>query len=146
MSDELIVHLMVNGHRPRVAVVGCSPAGATVASILVKQFGCDPVCASGGEAVLALLRHDDAIDMIVLDLSVSDMDAIVAVQLIRALGQRGTMPVVALTDDPTRLAAPHARAAGFAGSVLKPYSPRELYAAMGGAFARAATVPAIGHA
>ena len=146
MGDESIVHLSVNGHRPRVAIVGGSPSGATVATILIEQFGCQPVCAPNGEAVLALLRGDEAIDLVVIDLSLPDMDGIVAVQLIRALGARGALPVVALTDDRVVLTAPRARAAGFAGSVNKPYSPRELYLAMETALARSASQPAVGHA
>ncbi len=145
MADESIAHLTVNGHRPRVAVVGGSPAGATVATILIEQFGCEPINAPSGEAVLGLLRRDQTIDLIVLDLSVPDMDGIVAVQLIRALGASGTLPVIALTDDRTRVAS-NARAAGFAGTVVKPYSPRELYVAMEGALARAGSIQAVGRA
>jgi CheY-like chemotaxis protein len=126
-----------NGHRPRVAVVGGTPSGALVAAVLCEQFGCTAVSAPTGEAVLALLRRDTPLDMVVIDLSVPDMDGIVAVQLIRALGARGSLPVVALTDDRTAITGARARAAGFAGAVVKPYSPRELYSAMEAALARA---------
>ena len=136
MTDETIGGLTANGQRPRVAIVGGSPAGATVATILVEQFGCDPLRAATGEAVLALLRRDQRIDLVVLDLSVPDMEGIVAVQLIRALGARGALPVIALTNDRVEIAAPRARAAGFAGAVVKPYSPRELFAAMETALSR----------
>jgi DNA-binding response OmpR family regulator len=146
-DEETIVHLEVNGHRPRVAIVGGSPASATIATILIQQFGCDALRAAGGEAALALLRADPAIDLIVLDLNIPDMDGIVAAQLIRALGARATLPILAVTDDKSRLAAPRARGAGFSGAVIKPYSPRELYAAMEAAFARTpATAPVAGHA
>ena len=127
------------GARPRVAIVGGSSSGMLVATVLIEQFGCAPVNAATGEAVLALLRAEENIDLVVMDLSVRDMDGIVAVQLIRALGARGTLPVVALTSDRAAMAAPRARAAGFAGSVAKPYSPRELYAAMRSALGRPAT-------
>ncbi len=146
-AEEAIVHLTVNGHRPRVAVVGGSPASTMIATILVEQFGCVPLTASSGEAALALLRNDQAIDLILLDLSVPDMDGIVAAQLIRALGAQHTLPIVAVTDDRSRLATQHARAAGFNGAVIKPYSPRELYAALESAFARSAAQRAVlGHA
>ncbi len=146
MAEESMAHLTVNGHRPRVAIVGGSPAGATVATILIEQFGCEPVRAPSGEAVLALLRRDAAIDLVVLDLAMADMDGVVAVQLIRALGIHGALPVVALVDDRSRLTAPHARAAGFSGAVAKPYSPRELYLAMEAALARTVAAAAEGHA
>ena len=146
MNDEPIVHLTVNGHRPRVAIVGGSPASATIATILIEQFGCQALCVSGGEAVLSLLRSDPDVDLIVLDLSMPDMDGIVAAQLIRTLGSRGSLPVIAITEDRNRLMTGHARAAGFSGVVLKPYSPRELYAAMETALTRTAAAPVVGHA
>jgi len=136
MASESIAHLMINGHRPRVAIVGGSPAGTTVASVLVERFGAEPVPAAGGEAILALLRRDAAIDVILIDLSVPDMDGIVAVQLIRTLGDRGDLPIVALTDDRAQLSAPRTRGVGFAGCVMKPYSPRELYLALDAALSR----------
>jgi CheY-like chemotaxis protein len=136
MTDETIGGLAANGERPVVAIVGGTPAGATVATILIEQFGCEPRRASTGEAALSLLRQGEHIDLVVLDLSVPDMDGIVALQLIRALGARGNLPVLALTNDRAEVATPRARAAGFAGAVVKPYSPRELFAAMEAALAR----------
>ncbi len=147
MSDDPIVRLTVNGRRPRVAVVGGSPASTMIATVLVEQFGCDTLVAAGGEAALALIRNDPAIDLMLLDLAVPDMDGIVAAQLIRTLGAQDTLPIVAVTDNRERLATQHARAVGFSGAVIKPYSPRELHAAMETAFARAAARRAVlGHA
>jgi CheY-like chemotaxis protein len=124
------------GRRPRVAIVGGTPAGTMVAAVLLEQFGCIPVSAPTGEAILGLLRGETTVDLVVIDLSVPDMDGIVAVQLIRALGARGELPVIALTEDRALMAQPRARAAGFAGTILKPYSPHELYAALAAAIAR----------
>jgi len=62
----------------------------------------------------------------------------VAVQLIRAMGARGALPVVALVSDRTEVTDNRARAAGFSAVVVKPYSPRELFGAMEHALARAA--------
>jgi CheY-like chemotaxis protein len=147
MNDQPIVHLTVDGHRPRVAIVGGSPASTMIATILVEQFGCEPLAAAGGEAVLALLRRDPAVDLILLDPAFADIDGIVTAQLIRALDGRSALPIIAVTDDHARLAAAGAPAAGFIGTVIKPYSPRELYAAMETALARNAAAPVVvGHA
>ena len=126
----------VDGRRPQVAIVGGTASGAMVATVLCQQFGCTPVSTPTGESVLALLRRNIPLDLVVIDLSVADMDGIVAVQLIRALGARGALPVVALTNDRAEISRTRARAAGFTGSVVKPYSPRELYSAMQTALAR----------
>ena len=147
MNDEPIVHLTVGGRRPRVVIVGGSPANAMIATILVEQFGCQPLNAASGEAALALLANDPAIDLILLDLALPDMDGIVAAQLFRTLGAHAALPIIAVTDDRVRLATQHARAARFSGAVVKPYSPRELHAAMETALARATAAKAVlGHA
>src|SRR6266496_1245309 len=113
-GDEAMAGLTTTaGERPRVAIVGGTPSGIMVATVLIEQFGCSPLNAPTGEAVLSLLRADEEIDLVVIDLSVADMDGIVAVQLIRALGARGALPVVALTSEQADVAAPRARAAGF---------------------------------
>ncbi|HVY20261.1 MAG TPA: response regulator [Bauldia sp.] len=124
------------GQRPRIAIVGGTPSSALVASVLCQQFGCATVQTPTGESVLALLRRDTPVDLVVIDLSMPDMDGIVAVQLIRAMGARGSLPVVALTSDRSEMATNRARAAGFSGAVVKPYSPRELYTAMQSALSK----------
>jgi CheY-like chemotaxis protein len=135
-----------DGRRPRVAIVGGTAASAMVATVLCDQFGCSPLNTRTGESVLALLRRDIPLDLVVLDLAVPDMDGFVAVQLIRALGARGTLPIIALADDSTDMTTTRARAAGFARSVLKPYSPRELYTAMHAALDAAAAHAVTGRA
>jgi CheY-like chemotaxis protein len=136
-TDETTARfMMVDGRPPRVALVGGTPAGAMVAAVLLEQFGCLPVSTPTGESILAMLRSDTTVDLVVVDLVVPDMDGIVAVQLIRAMGARGAVPVIALTTDRASISRPRARAAGFAGILVKPYSPRELYAVLTSAFAR----------
>lgn len=119
-----------DGRRPRVAIVGGTPSGGMVATVLCDQFGCVPLIARTGEAILALLRRDIPLDLVIVDLSVPDMDGIVAVQLIRALGARGGLPIVALAESRNDVTSTRARAAEFSAWVVKPYSPRELHAAM----------------
>jgi len=109
-----------------------------VAKILCQQFGCTPVSAPTGEAVLGLLRSDARVDLVLIDLSVADMEGIVVVQLIRALGNRGSLPVVAMVTDKMQVSSNRGRGAGFSGAIVAPYSPRELFVAMQSALTRAA--------
>jgi two-component system, sensor histidine kinase LadS len=128
---------MPDGRQPRVAVVDGNSANAMVTAMLATQFGCTVVKAPTGEAALALLRREEPIDLVLIDLAMPDMDGIVAALLIRAMGKCGAMPIVALAARRADIFQPRSRAAGFSGSVLKPYSPRELYIAMESALARA---------
>jgi CheY-like chemotaxis protein len=119
-----------NGRRPRVALVGGSPASALVAGVLIEQFGGAPVTVPGAAAALDLLQRDDDIDLMVADIGASEADGICFIESVRALGARGALPIVVVAADRAVLADPRAHAAGFAAAVVKPYSPRELYGAL----------------
>jgi CheY-like chemotaxis protein len=125
-----------DGRQPRVAIVDANTSSATIVTALVRQFGCSCEVAASGDAVLRLLRRDEPVDVVLMDLSIPDMDGTVAAQLIRALGVRGTMPIVALTGNRADIANPRSHAANFVGAVVKPYSPRDLHAALQAALAR----------
>ena len=118
------------GWKPRVALVGGSPASMLVASVLIEQFGCSPTTVPSAAAALDLLKRDRDIDLLVIDLAVSDMEGMCLVERVRALGARGALPIVALAANRAALADPRTRAARFAATVAKPYSPRELYGAL----------------
>lgn len=139
MSFETIPHglHMPDGRQPRVAVIDGNPANAMVTAMLATQFGCVVLKAPSGEAALALLRREEPVDLVLIDLAIPDMDGIVAALLIRAMGKCGAMPIVPLAVRREDIFQPRSRAAGFSGGILKPYSPRELYAAMESALARA---------
>lgn len=117
-----------NGHKPRVAVVDGNPASARVTALLVEQFGCDVVKAASGEAALALLNRIDPVDLMLIDLAIPDMDGVVAALLIREIGGHRDLPIVPVTSPRDDLNSARSRAVGFSGAVMKPYSPRQLYA------------------
>jgi CheY-like chemotaxis protein len=127
-----------DGRRPRVAVVGGSPASAMVAGVLIEQFGCAPLSARRSGEVLSLLASREPIDLVVVDVG-GNGEALTTSELIGTLGA-GQPPVVALAD---MQAVPGRglRFARLAGTVAKPYSPRELFGAMQSALrANVATV------
>ena len=129
----------LDGRRPRVALVGGSPASAMVANVLIEQFGCASLPARRGSDVLALLASREPIDLVVVDVTGND-DALSTSELIGTLGA-GQPPVMALAEasaTPDRAF----RFARFAGTVAKPYSPRELYGAMRDALSAAGTAAA----
>ena len=124
-----------DGRRPRIMVVDGNVANSMVTIALARQFGCMPVAAPNGEAALALLRRDGGIDLVILDMGLADREGVVLAQLIRTLGERGTMPIVALVAG-ARLPG---KAVGVTAALRKPYSPRELYGAMRDSLARVAS-------
>ena len=72
------------------------------------------------------------IDLVVLDMGLADREGMVLAQLIRTLGERGAMPILALVSGP-RLPG---KAAGISATLRKPYSPREFYGVMRDALGR----------
>lgn len=114
-----------DGRPPRVAIVDANRAGAMVTTVLLEAFGCWPMPVGTGEAALAMIRRDSHIDLAVVDLGLPDMDSIVVVQLIQALG-RG-LPILGLTGKRSDFASTRNRAAGLNAILMKPYSPGELY-------------------
>ena len=138
MPSETHVELKTaDGRPPRVAIVDGNRAGAMVTSVLVEAFGCWPLPVATAEAGLALIRRDGYIDLVVVDLALPDMDGIVVVQLIQALGR--DLPILGLAGKRSDLAAPRNRAAGLNAILLKPYSPGELYNAIVSALRKART-------
>lgn len=130
-----------DGLPPRVAIVGGTPSGAMVATMLAQQFGCAPFPAADDKAIMALFGDEARIDLIVMD-EVRGGSSLIASELVRALGQRRALPVLALiepdVDTPVR--------DGISATIRKPYSPRELFAAMHTALASRPVTTMIGNA
>jgi len=119
-----------DGRQPLVMVIDGNPAMAAITVMLVEQFDCRALLARSAEAALKMLKGDQAVDLVLLDLGLDDVEPMVAAQLIRALGPRGAMPIIALTASASAASDPRAHAVGFARTVTRPYSPRELYVAL----------------
>ena len=123
MSGTALGLTTSDGRRPRVALVGGSPASVLVAGVLIEQFGCSPTTVPSATAALDLLKRDDGIDLMVADLAMGDMDGMCLVEHVRALGPRGALPIVALAGQPRhsrRPARPRRRLRHHRGQALQP--------------------------
>jgi DNA-binding NarL/FixJ family response regulator len=65
-----------------------------------------------------------------MDLSFADKDGVPATQLARTIGEQGPMPIVVLAGKAEAAAPSGDSQADFTGAVVKPYSPRDLHAAL----------------
>ena len=124
-----------NGRPPRIAVLDGNALTAKLTVLLIAQFGGNIVRAATAEELLALVDGEAAIDLVVMELAAPEGDGMAAAQLIRALAAHRATPVVALVGRRDDGASQRPAAAGFAATVLKPYSPRELYGAIHAALA-----------
>src|SRR5579872_6544867 len=105
----------VDGRPPRVALVDGNSTSTMLLTVLCEAFGCWPLPVATAEAALALIRREDPLDLVVIDLALPDMDGIVVVQLIRALGR--DFPILGLAGKRSDLSPVRSRAAGLS-SVL----------------------------
>jgi CheY-like chemotaxis protein len=107
-----------------VLVVDDSAVDRGVTTSFLRQAGHTVIEASdGGEAVRLASDHD--FDVVLMDMSMPDVDGLEATRRIRALeGQRRQVPIVALT------AAEECRHAGVSECLAKPFTRTELIAAI----------------
>jgi two-component system capsular synthesis sensor histidine kinase RcsC len=125
----------VDGRPPRIALVDGNPTSTMLLSVLCEAFGCWPLPVATAEAALALIRRDDLLDLVVVDLALPDMDGIVVVQLIRALGR--DFPILGVASKRSDISPVRTRAAGLNAVLIKPFSPTELYDAIALALGKA---------
>lgn len=123
-----------SGAVPTVLLVGGISVQATIAIILLDQFGCLPRHAPSGEAALAVLRGPGAIDLVMIDERLPDMDGLAAAERVRAVCD--DLPIVVMADYTPGKA--DRRSDGLCTLVRRPYSPRELFTAMDRAMGTAA--------
>lgn len=63
----------------------------------LKSKGYDCIACSGAEEALEILRTDDQVDAVLIDMMMPEMDGYEAIPLIKGLGNRSSVPVIAVT-------------------------------------------------
>ena len=97
-----------------------------VARLFVEPIGLKVIEASGGQDALEALRTQ-AVDIVLLDIHMPEMDGLETLKHIRAMGGRfETLPVIALTADAMVGDRERYMAAGMSDYVSKPIDERQL--------------------
>lgn len=106
-----------------------------VASAFLHAGGHAVICAQGGaEAVAAAAATD--FDVVLMDVRMPGMDGLEAARRIRLLeGERGRVPIIALTAQALTDQIAACRKAGMDSHLAKPFDPETLLAIVGQAFA-----------
>jgi DNA-binding NtrC family response regulator len=115
---------------PRILIVDDDPAQRRILEEMSKRFGFDPVTLDSGEAGLAYLTgsRGQAIDLIVLDLVMPEMDGLEFLERLTAV--RSERPVIVQTAQGSIETAIKAMRAGADDFVVKPVNPERLRASM----------------
>lgn len=107
---------------PRILVVDDSPANRLLLEMMIRKFGGEPVSVAGGLPAVAAVEAGD-LDLVLMDLNMPDIDGIEATRRIRAIaGDRGMVPVVAVTAYETEEHRDQVSNCGLDGFVTKPVS------------------------
>ena len=115
----------------RVLVIEDNATNMTFAVFLLKSAGHDVLTATDAEAGLALARAEHP-DLILMDIQLPGMDGFEATTLLKGDAATRDIPVIALTALAMKGDEERIRAAGCDGYIAKPFSPRQLLAAVNG--------------
>jgi two-component system OmpR family response regulator len=109
----------------RVLVVDDEDRIRDVVEFTLRKNGFDVVSAAGGKAALAAIESDTAIDLVVLDVLMPDLDGL---EVCRRLRARRRTPVIFLSSRGEETDRIVGLELGGDDYVTKPFSPRELVA------------------
>ncbi|HEY9102994.1 hybrid sensor histidine kinase/response regulator [Chitinimonas sp.] len=88
------------GHHPvrplRILLAEDNPMNQTLALALLEQDGHQVTLANNGKEALAYVERE-GYDLVLMDMQMPEMDGLSATLAIRALGERGRLPIVAMT-------------------------------------------------
>jgi PAS domain S-box-containing protein len=109
----------------RILLVEDNELSQAVAREFLQRAGLEVICAgSGGEALAAV--ETEALDAVLMDLHMPDMDGFEATRRIRALPGRQGLPIIALTAAALQTDRTAAHAAGMNAHLTKPIDPQTL--------------------
>ena len=116
-----------HGHSgARILIAEDDAVNREVAQELLRGVGLAVDTAESGVVALAKVR-DIPYDLILMDIQMPEMDGLAATRAIRAMTDRATVPILAMTADALAETRQECLAAGMNGFVSKPVDPEALY-------------------
>jgi CheY-like chemotaxis protein len=103
---------------------------------LLESQKLDVLFAETGAQGLGLIERDPAIDAVLMDVSLPDMDGLEAMRAVRRSPERGALPIIAVTGRALPGDAEACLAAGASDYVPKPMDPARLVRALKRVLAR----------
>jgi CheY-like chemotaxis protein/HPt (histidine-containing phosphotransfer) domain-containing protein len=114
----------------KILVVDDVAMNRDIAGSFLRAAGHEVSCVEGGNEAVAAVKAT-AFDVVLMDVRMPEMDGLEATRRIRALdGERGRVPIVALTAQAFTEQVEECRTAGMNGHVSKPFDPETLLSAV----------------
>ncbi len=96
-------------------------------SFTLKEAGHEVIEAADGAIALNLLRNQ-AVDLVISDVNMPNMDGITLTRRLRELPNFKTVPIILLTTESAPEVKSQGKAAGATGWIVKPFKPEQLVA------------------
>ncbi len=109
-----------------VLVVDDSETVRQVLQLTLNNAGFDVIEAEDGDDALAKLASAPAVDMLITDLNMPNMDGLELIQKIREDSKHRFTPIVMLTTESSEEKKRAGREAGASGWIVKPFKPEQL--------------------
>ena len=109
-----------------VLVVDDSETVRQVLKLTLSNAGFNVIEAEDGDDALAKLASAPAVDMLITDLNMPNMDGLELIQKIRDDGKHRFTPIVMLTTESSEEKKRAGREAGASGWIVKPFKPEQL--------------------
>lgn len=107
----------------KILVIEDNPVNMELATDLLEVAGFGVLQAATAEEGIAL-AHDEAPDLILMDLSLPGMDGLTATRLLRSNAATTQIPIVVLTANAMKGDEERAHEAGAVGYIAKPFDTR----------------------
>jgi len=109
-----------------VLIVDDSETVRQVLQLTLGNAGFDVIEAEDGDDALQKLASAPAVDMLITDLNMPNMDGLQLIQKIRNDGKHRFTPIVMLTTESSEEKKRAGREAGASGWIVKPFKPEQL--------------------
>ena len=112
----------------RILAVDDSPSMRQMVGVTLKSAGYEVLEACDGREALNLAKEQAAVDLVITDVNMPNMDGITLVRELRLLPHYRGVPLLVLTTEASAEKKLEGKAAGATGWVVKPFSPDRLLA------------------
>jgi two-component system, chemotaxis family, chemotaxis protein CheY len=112
----------------RILAVDDSPAMRQMVSVTLRSAGHEVLEASDGRDALDIARKEPAVDLVITDINMPNMDGITLVKELRRLAHYQGVPLLVLTTEASAQKKQEGKAAGATGWIVKPFNPERLLA------------------
>jgi len=114
------------GEEVTILVVEDNLLNQKLAGIVLKNIGCKPVYAENGEEAVQLVRQNNGIDMVLMDIRMPVMDGYEATRIIRKI-YKSDVPIIGLSANAFEEDVEKSLESGMNAHIAKPYSEEDIF-------------------